>query len=168
MIRAFASAAPEGPRGCARRAPGGGGRGCGAAATVHIDDQDEVVGVVIGEDGEAVVDERDAHRVVARGLVVVERVDQVRMRRHEGGEKAHVALHSLVRVQRHVDVAGLDVLERGRGDVGVHDHDVRLRLEHRGDRAFRRARLGDPECAEVRIGLQHRLHRLVGLVGVLV
>ena len=90
------------------------------------------------------------------------------MRRHEGGEEAHVALHALVRVQRHVDVAGLDVLERGRRDVGVHDDDVGVGLEHRRDRALGRAGLGDPQGAEVRVGLQHGLHRLIGLVRILV
>ena len=90
------------------------------------------------------------------------------MRRHEGGDEADIALDALVGVERHVDVAGLDVLERRRRDVGMHDHHLGLGLELGGHGALGRAGLGDPDRAEVRVGLQHRERRLVGLVGVLV
>ena len=82
--------------------------------------------------------------------------------------KPDVALHALVRVERHVDVAGLDVLERRRRHVGMHDDDVGLRLELGRHRAFGRAGFRNPEGAEIRVGLDHGKRRLIGLVRVLV
>ena len=58
------------------------------------------------------------------------------MRRQEGRDEADKALDALIGVQRHVDVAGLDMLERRRRDVGVHDQHLGLGFEHCGDRAF--------------------------------
>ena len=84
----------------------------------------------------------NSHRVVARDLVVVEGIDQVGMRGHEGGNETDEALYALVGAQRHVDVAGLDVLQRGGGDVRVHDQHVRLGLQNRGHRTLGRPRLG--------------------------
>ena len=90
------------------------------------------------------------------------------MRGQEGGEEPDIALDALVGVQRLVDVARLDVFERRRRHVGMHDDDLGLRLELGGHRAFGRAGFRDPDRAEVRVRLDHGERRLVGLVRVLV
>src|SRR5688572_10823458 len=134
----------------------------------HVSVQVERIRVLLGNYGESIVDERNLHRVVARHLVVVERVEHVGMRGHEGRDEAHETLHALIGVQGHVDVPGPDMLQRRRRDVGVHDEDLRLGLHDRRNGAFRRAGLGNPQCAELRVGLQDRRRRAIGGIAVLV
>src|SRR5690606_8201275 len=86
-------------------------------ASFHVFVQIEGVGVVFGDNRKAIVDERNAHRIVARDLVVVERVDQLGVGGHERRNEARVSLNALVGIEGHVDVAGLDVLQRRRRHV---------------------------------------------------
>src|SRR5690606_23854400 len=69
-------------------------------AAFHVLVEVEGVGVFLRDHGEAIVDEGNLHRVVARDLVIVERIEHVRMGRHEGGDEAHEPLHALVGIKR--------------------------------------------------------------------